>query len=1244
MDNEEKMQLALAEAKRRKISVNKLLRLDRKPCNCKRCKYQKDHPPDVIAQHLALYGTYKAGIDNSESALVDTAAGPSRQRSSSVRGSRGSRGTPQRSVPPRVSFSPAPVNASGRQNDAEMYIDGSSGQCSRSSSPNLVVHPPPPSPPALAQSPGNMDEPGAQSNQSNANVRTYRMARLGPAQPFDNGDHLRERIRNVFGREATPDAIVPNSPSRMKLPDPDSHVEDPGYIEPVRYRSVSAVPTLADAPPLRFVWAQSNSRPDSAAGDAGDNIDLENPMDDLEDGAYQELMNELDDLDIEPEGLDLDDANDLNDDENSVDDDFYARIDADPGHNPDTDDPGAEDNTENQEPEERERPPAFNDEPGADPDELEPADNAAMDEPDLLRNIYIRVWIESVFGGSTREQTRRTLLSHKSALEALVGNLAGELAEALTNALPTMATTFRALVRRLGINLDDQLVIYALCKSCGTRYTMEDVSEAEDPGCPYVRPGEDEPCGCPVWEERVLYGGTRTRLPFRSFPYFPLPAFLERILSRPGMRELIARLVLHDENNQPWSKEDWLDAMPINRKFSDIFEGYGRYSDPSGLERGLDEVTGVFGDAPGENGVRALASLPLGLSLAISIDGFNTLRRRGYTSTGVYIVINNLPSHLRSLIENMILVAVLPGPKEPTAYEFDQMLEPLINDLMELERDLVLRNTLRTLDEKVAWLNAPERRKEGIRQITGVTFTVFDRLPGWYPSTMCPTDIMHLIHLGTTKHIIKSIILLPGLMKPRPGTAQGDDPLSRADAFLDRLYLPSFCSRRIPNFERLTSGKAEQYRHVEVVLPVVLFIAWQDGNSIREGLHPRGATNTRCYKFQHSQADTLKKMRCKVHGYDQKPAAERPTIATCASVRSLRLIYGNVLRYCVGVKIVLARRIARSELSYATGLFSRVCDVFTRLNIPLPPNFHSLQHIEEGMTRFGASDQNSVWVFERAHRKLIRVNHNNHTQGTLETTMARGFVKTGMANSLVHKLQEIPNPTADDIHTINTVLGVMGNGPEHERQRGRLDAILAGDADFQDQERIILATTSSQVIWTKDDHNPYWDMVIDFCSHKLGIPVYGHGIPPPGGVCLEAKGSTRCFPYVRLAGIRFGNDYQMRGYTSRYGYIDEMVPALIKRIYQCSFNIGGEPDPRIVLCAVVQRFMEHEHEPDFPWMPYARRLQIQHWAYDSYNEPEVIAITSFSGSFALGDVVMSYGHYWITFAMKPVDPEYDDED
>jgi hypothetical protein len=32
----------------------------------------------------------------------------------------------------------------------------------------------------------------------------------------------------------------------------------------------------------------------------------------------------------------------------------------------------------------------------------------------------------------------------------------------------------------------------------------------------------------------------------------------------------------------------------------------------------------------------------------------------------------------------MILAMVMPGPKEPTAFEFNQMLEPMIDDLIAL--------------------------------------------------------------------------------------------------------------------------------------------------------------------------------------------------------------------------------------------------------------------------------------------------------------------------------------------------------------------------------------------------------------------------------------------------------------------------------------------------------------------------------------------------------------------------------
>jgi hypothetical protein len=55
-----------------------------------------------------------------------------------------------------------------------------------------------------------------------------------------------------------------------------------------------------------------------------------------------------------------------------------------------------------------------------------------------------------------------------------------------------------------------------------------------------------------------------------------------------------------------------------------------------------------------------------------------------YSVNGVYIIINNLPFYLRTLIENMMLVIVIPGPNEPKGYAMDQILEPLIDDIIAL--------------------------------------------------------------------------------------------------------------------------------------------------------------------------------------------------------------------------------------------------------------------------------------------------------------------------------------------------------------------------------------------------------------------------------------------------------------------------------------------------------------------------------------------------------------------------------
>ncbi|KAG8796200.1 hypothetical protein FRC12_003165 [Ceratobasidium sp. 428] len=90
-----------------------------------------------------------------------------------------------------------------------------------------------------------------------------------------------------------------------------------------------------------------------------------------------------------------------------------------------------------------------------------------------------------------------------------------------------MAQTFRSLECKLGININNHLRIYALCKGCGTRYTMDEIDNAPQAGCPYVPPGTNEPCRYPVKDEKELYGGARKRVPLKSFPYFPVKAGIE---------------------------------------------------------------------------------------------------------------------------------------------------------------------------------------------------------------------------------------------------------------------------------------------------------------------------------------------------------------------------------------------------------------------------------------------------------------------------------------------------------------------------------------------------------------------------------------------------------------------------------------------------------------------------------------------------------------------------------------------
>lgn len=79
---------------------------------------------------------------------------------------------------------------------------------------------------------------------------------------------------------------------------------------------------------------------------------------------------------------------------------------------------------------------------------------------------------------------------------------------------------------------------------------------------------------------------------------------------------------------------------------------------------------------------------PYHLLLTLNVDWFQAFDKKGPYSVGaMYMTINNLPRHLRFKKENVILVGVMPGPREPEKEQINHYLRPLVQELHDLYQD-----------------------------------------------------------------------------------------------------------------------------------------------------------------------------------------------------------------------------------------------------------------------------------------------------------------------------------------------------------------------------------------------------------------------------------------------------------------------------------------------------------------------------------------------------------------------------
>ncbi|KAH9932537.1 uncharacterized protein B0H18DRAFT_1083280 [Fomitopsis serialis] len=290
--------------------------------------------------------------------------------------------------------------------------------------------------------------------------------------------------------------------------------------------------------------------------------------------------------------------------------------------------------------------------------------------------------------------------------------------------------------------------------------------------------------------------------------------------------------------------------------------------------------------------------------------------------------------------------------------------------------------------------------REEIAERRGVRWSVLDALPGWMPARSSPPEFMHATFLVQVKHMFQEVLVGSGLFTTR---SRNDKPVSKLEEFLQTIWWPA-SSGRVP--QKITEGgsvKADQWRNLVHILPVVLYYAWQVKGSIPEGCAPRPNASSNAGKALAKKEDLIRS-RQRAHLAAQPgdvPIEAMEAINRMEIDRNYRRHYENALEMCTAIRIWASSSISPQEVERAQDCHSRACQSWATMNCHLTPYFHLATHNSEFFLRNGPSYSWWAYPYERNNGFLGRFKTNGHTGGELEATMMRGWVKCQLIQDLV---------------------------------------------------------------------------------------------------------------------------------------------------------------------------------------------------------------------------------------------------
>lgn len=232
------------------------------------------------------------------------------------------------------------------------------------------------------------------------------------------------------------------------------------------------------------------------------------------------------------------------------------------------------------------------------------------------------------------------------------------------NCLPK---TIRAARKVLG-SRQDQFTKWVCCPSCSALYPADkcvvqlpDGSKASR-NCSHI-PFPNHPqarfrtcCGTELMKTVRSSWGTTYLYPRQMYCYNSLIEFFKGKLLQPGF---VHRC------------ETWRNRTTQEGVFGDVYDGQ------------------VWKDFMNPDGTPFL-SVPYNFALSLNVDWFQPYKRSVYSTGIIYLAVLNLPRTEQFTSENILLLGVIPGPKEPEL-TINTFLKPLVEELLKLWNAILMQ-------------------------------------------------------------------------------------------------------------------------------------------------------------------------------------------------------------------------------------------------------------------------------------------------------------------------------------------------------------------------------------------------------------------------------------------------------------------------------------------------------------------------------------------------------------------------